>query len=307
MKKRLELVYGKSGSGKTTWGRRIAEHIYTTTGKKTRWYAGDGGVETLAGTEDFIDICNYTAYPNSFETCARITDGWFPIAPGGALAPTPDDALAEIGMNVFEGLNLMGDYLMGLNEGGLANLMARGITLNNDASFKFTDGTTKVGGNSRSHYGLGQTYMIANVQRSAALPGFTLWTAHERETKQGLIGPDVVGEMLTTTIGAYFGNTIHLMSVPVKQEVIDQTTRKKVEQRLLEYRAYTREHFDPSGAHFMRYFANTRLPRTVDPELMPEYLLGADPIDFYVRLEEARKREMAAIAARTSSTTGVIL
>ena len=56
-----DLVYGVSGSGKTSWWLKVAAYVFATTGKRTRWYLGDGGMQTLivSGAEEFADIMNY--------------------------------------------------------------------------------------------------------------------------------------------------------------------------------------------------------------------------------------------------------
>lgn len=298
------LVYGRSGSGKTSWWMAIARWLWETQGKKTRCYLGDGGGATIDvnGGEEFVEVFNYTARVNPFETVAAITEGHWPKDAADALSPTsqllPLQAadLLRLGLLVYEGLTVMGDYVMGSQVGGLAYRMAKGEILNNDASFKLTDGGLKVGGNARSHYMLGQRHLWEAVGRTATTPLPVIWTAHERKagedesTKESIIGPDVVGQALTSKIGACFGYAVHLHPVHALKKQKDPTTGKDVEQLSLDYRAYTQDHHDPNLKHYVRYYANCRIPTEVrqqHPEIMPEWL-PADALEFLRRLAMAK-------------------
>lgn len=301
MAKRVDLVYGASGSGKTTWALKLAEYIFATTGKKTRWYLGDGGGETievsgaLSGPNPFVEVILYNSLDNPLETTQLITEGY--SLGGGKLLPPTNEELATIGLWVFEGLTVMSDYIMGDRVGGLANRMSRGETLNNDDSYRLKDGGLQFGGNARSHYSFTQRRVLDLIQRSRVLPGMVLWTAHERriedeENRETLFGPDVCGKALTARIGASFGNTIHLQKVTTKKKVVDPVTKKQIEQLVLERRAYTVEHVDPEAKTFVKYYANTRIPAEIKEkglDLVPEFLCPPDPIAFYGALQTAEE------------------
>jgi hypothetical protein len=138
--------------------------------------------------------------------------------------------------------------------------------------------------------------MLDLIQRTIGLPGMVLWTGHERkvedtENRETLFGPDVCGSALTSRIGGSFGNTIHLQKVHVNVKVTDPVTKKQVEKIVREHRLYTTEHMDPESRTFAKYFANTRLPDLVaqkHPEWMPEYYTGANPLEYYQRLQDAQ-------------------
>lgn len=308
-----DLVYGVSGVGKTTWWLQMAKAVYAATGKRTRWYLGDGGGTTIhvAGgvrgraeldselnPDGYIEIFTYNLLEHPLETTQRICEGWWP-GREGKLHSTTNDEWAEIGLVVYEGLTFMSDYIMGNRIGGLAHRMAKGEMLNNDASFKLKDGELMFGGNARTHYGFTQRRMVDLVERSAGLPCHVGWTAHERkvedeDARQTWIGPDVCGTQLTTKIGASFGNTIHLHTVKGTVKAKDEATKKDVERVVLSRRAYTRSHYDPEGSHFVRYYANTRLPKEVPVDFMPEYM-DPDPIAYYRRLQQASEAAAAVM------------
>lgn len=302
-----DLVYGVSGSGKTSWWLQLARFLWQTKGLRTRWYLGDGGGGTLkvVDAEKFLQIMPYSLWDHPFETTAKLCDGYFPADPTKPNSPLLPPGVAdwgEIGLVVFEGLSVMADYLMGDRDGGLANRMAKGQVLNNDASFSFTDGQLKVGGNARTHYNLAQRRILSLVDATRALPVHVGWTAHERkvedEYREAWIGPDVVGQMLTTKIGMSFENTIHLHTVKTKRMVQDPLTKKPVEQVIVSRRAYTRTHFDPDQLHHVKFYANTRLDPALDPGAFPEQFEPPDPIAYYTALQEAREA-----AARLTAET----
>jgi hypothetical protein len=319
-----DLVYGVSGSGKTTWWLQMAKAVYAATGKKTRWYLGDGGGATIhvsgvtagAMTDDeigpvpYVEIMNFNLWDHPLETTQRICEGYWPQdvnTPNSKLLPTSNDELAEIGLFVFEGLSVMSDYIMGDKIGGLANRMSKGEMLNSDASFKLKDGELTFGGNARTHYGFTQRRMLDLVERTRALPAHVGFTAHERkseddDTRQSWIGPDVCGNVLTVKIGASFGNTIHLMPVRKVEKALDPVTKKQVESITMERRAYTRAHYDPEGTHFTRYFANTRLAPELPKDFLPEWM-EPNPVAYYRKLQEARE----TAAAKLPDVAGLVL
>ena len=316
MASRCELVYGKSGSGKTTWWMRIAEEIYRASGGKlkTRLYLGDGGLETVEAAglieEGIVEYCPFTLWNHPFETFQFITEGYWPEDPTNPKSKwvKPDYAkLAQsYGMFVFEGLSVGADYLMGDREGGLAERMSKGESLNNDESFKFTDGSIKVGGNARTHYSTTQRRILHYVETSKVLPGWVQWTAHERQaqdydTKEIEFGPDVAGKALTTKIGASFGNSVHLHPVTKKTKAKDPVSGKEVEKIEISYRAYTRKHYDPDNNTYIRYYANNRMAYTQTKD-MPEFLEPPDPMKFYAILAEGKRKHKELQAKKMELT-----
>lgn len=309
---RCELVYGKSGSGKTTWWMRLAEHIYHTKGLKTRLYLGDGGLETVSAAglieAGIVEVMEYNLWDNPFETCQRIAEGAWPE---DTLNPKskwkiekPTELYKRYGMMVYEGLSVMADYLMGDMPGGLAHRMAHGQSLNNDESFRFDDGSVKVGGNARTHYSTAQRRIEHYIRVSKGFPGWVQWTAHERQaqdtdTKVIEFGPDVAGKALTTKIGASFGNTIHLHPVTTKKKVRDTVTGQDVETQTITYRAYTRKHYDPDKTTFAPYYANNRMAYTQTAS-MPEYFEPPDPLKFYQTLADGERKHREQMAATTA-------
>src|SRR6186713_2483709 len=301
---RLDLVYGESGSGKTTWALQLAQYFWLKNKKRTRWYLGDGGGETIrqvlkAYGEEFIEIWEYPLWKHPFETTAKMMEGGWPINPDDPKSPLLSPAnwpqmQEKYGLFVYEGLTAMADYMMGDTEGGLADRMAKGQSLNNDDSFKFQDGMMKFGGNSRTHYGMVQRRIPHMLRENSRVPLFKIWTAHEQRAEDGIsketvIGPDVVGRMLTSKIMGSFGHTVHLCKVAKLVKEKDPHSSKVIEIPIAERRAYTESHYDPSGTNFAKYLANVRIPEGCPPNTIPLYYAPPEPLKFYADLEVAQK------------------
>lgn len=303
MARRVDLIYGPSGAGKTTFLLDLALYIYQTTGKTTVWNLADGGGETIfnsgyAGKDGFIKVNPFHLRKFPLETCQLLCEGYIPQDwedPTSKLVPPSVEERAQIGLWAFEGLTFMSDYMMGDKEGGMAWRQAKGQGFNKDQAYQLKDGSLAFGNNGRSDFGFVQRRILDLVDRSHALPGMVMFTAHERriddeDTRETFFGPDVCGKALTPRIGGSFGNTLHLQKVHVVKKVVDPTTKKTVDQITLERRLYTRDHVDPEAKTFVKFFANSRLPRLVAeqrPDFMPEYLSPPDPIAFYRKLQEA--------------------
>lgn len=316
------LIYGMSGVGKTSWHLKIARYKWLKEGRKTRWYLGDGGGQTLVGTEDFIEVMNYTLWPNPFDTTAKICEGYWPEdpkVPGSKLIKPPSNLGDLYGGFIFENITAMGDYTMGGLAAKYAEYRVKGGGGGNNPDEKdkdptkwYKEGDTLVAANTMSHYGQGQTRILDNIQRTWGLPGYVGWTAWER-TAGGekddrdrimTLGPDVIGKALTKSIGGSFGHTIRLVTVPESTKAIDPITKKQVQHNTLQHRAYLKKHFDPGAISFYECYANVRFPAMVaeqHPELCPEYIIS-DPFAFYELMAtlQAKEAELsAAISARS--------
>jgi len=144
--------------------------------------------------------------------------------------------------------------------------------------------------------------MLHYVETSKVLPGWVQWTAHERQasdydTKEIEFGPDVAGKALTTKIGASFDNSIHLHTVTKRSKTKDPTTGKDVESIAVSYRAYTRKHYDPEQATYVKYYANNRMAYT-QTALMPEFFDPPDPLKFYSVLAEGKRKHKELLASQ---------
>jgi hypothetical protein len=308
---RFELVYGKSGTAKTTWWMTIAEELFRLTGQTTRLYIGDGGLATVedAGLmeDKIVEACVFNERDWPFTTVRQISQGAWPNAKN-ELVPLAQSGADNVGLWVFEGLTVMSDYIMGSAKGGLADRAGKGEKIGQDSPIMVQDPSgEKFGGNAMAHWNFAQRRIIDAIQASKALPGFVIWTAHERAAEdkedgnEKIIGPAAAGKALTAQLPLWFGNTIHMTTATKKVKQKDPATGKDVDQYIVERRAYTRDHADPDGTVFVKYLANTRCPLVNGKNPMPEYLSPPDPLRFYAILKEAkdarREARSAAVAA----------
>lgn len=306
MSNRTELVYGASQSGKTTWNLSLAENMFVKRGRKTRWYLGDGGGETILNSglieAGAVEVFEFSKRDNPFATMQLCCEGYWPedLSDPNSKLVKPTD-FSDYGLFVFEGLSVGSDYMMGDKKGGLADRAAKGEKIGQDTPFVVSEDGLKFGGNPPSHFGFVQRRIVDLIERTRAIQvPMVIWTAHERKAEEGdlkgvfMFGPDVCGQALTSKIGAYFGNTIHMQVASKKTKKKDALTGRDIEVIENEHRAYTRKHSDPEGNTSLKYYANNRMPKEFGQD-MPEFLCPADPIKFYSILEEGKKKKLALL------------
>jgi hypothetical protein len=218
MDKTTILLYGRTNAGKTAQIGALAEHVYMTTGKKTRLYTADkGGVNTIQpyitlGIIEPIVINN--------------TDPWIFLnrAAKGMVRDSagkwqPGD-LSNVGLVAYESFRSFAEELLmwqaeksaeGVNIGGGSNV-----------SFQVKDGDEilKVGGGNVAHYKVTQDRMTSEIWRSQKLPvPYILWTSSVSKDDGAInsgkvLGPDVIGKALTEEVPRWFSYTIRLDVLP---------------------------------------------------------------------------------------------
>lgn len=233
MANRVIVAYGDSGTGKS----EAALALYFWRLKKwreqaglapdapppiMRVYVGDGSAATYLDTglvinppdepvnpEGLIELCYFNHYPWPLDVINQIAEGWFPESGvnGAPLVPPAKQAsYARVRFWGYEGLQVIGEYLMGSHQlGGLAEQAARGIKIGPDAAIrvvsteyeidlntglpnldrpkKNTGSGLAYGSNGTAHYMMGQTHMQGFVERTKALNGWVYLTTHERAAK----------------------------------------------------------------------------------------------------------------------------
>ena len=329
----FDCLYGGPAAGKSESVARLIEYVYRTTGKTARVCVGDGSTMTYHALMDagVVELCEYNMLDWPRTVIQNLAKGAWPID-GRWVFPGQTDPttgwvndLSNVGVWVFEGLSVAGDYLMGHARGGLADLAANGQKVGQDSPIRFIDGVidpktgklaegpgTATGGNSPAHYGVAQRLLVEAANESKKLPvDYVLWTAHEGSNdpekdmnRELVVAPAIPGRAMTGQIQKLFGNTLHLVSVPKRIKVQDSHTGKTIDDLDLEYRLYTRDHFSATGSVTTRFKACTR---GADDHAVPQFFVAETPgaalLQYYQTLARLTQDRAARIRDSVSSTT----
>lgn len=280
----IDCYFGQSGTGKSESAAAVIEAIFNETGKKARVAVGDGSAATYAGLVDagVVELADYSIRDWPLSTMTQFCQGYWPEDPldpkSKMIAMTPAK-LAELGIYVFEGLSVGSNYIMGDKKGGFAARAALGEKIAGDSPIQLIDlerdklGNTVAntgpglafGGVTLGGYGHAQRRMLGFIEHSKALPGWVIWTAHEKAAEdkvsnQKIIGPEVAGGALTANLSRVFNNTLHFATAESTKKVKDDHTGKQVDIIDAEYRIYTRDHFRAEANVYTKYKSVCRTP-----------------------------------------------
>jgi len=284
LSKFIECYFGQSGTAKSESAAAIITRIYNETGRTSRVLVGDGSAATYEGlvAAGVVELTDYTIRDWPQSTLSQLCQGFWPqdpLDPNSKLVPMTPEQFAKIGVYVIEGLSVGANYLMGDKKGAFAYRAARGEKIGQDSPIMVKDidrnaagqeiagsGPGLVfGGNPLSHFGVAQKRMLGFVEQSKSLPGWVIWTAHERSAEDKisgakLIGPEVAGGALTAVVSRVFNNTLHFATAEKTVKLKDEHTEKMVDVIDAEYRIYTRDHFRAEGTSYVKYKAVCRTP-----------------------------------------------
>ncbi len=272
------LLYGESGSTKTSQIASLAKWIKLRTGKRTRLYTSEpGGVGTIQHYIDagIIDVWDISNRPNAFETLDFAARGYWPDSTGKLVAPT-DETWKEFGLFAHDSMSGNGEMLLEeLRVKGAANEIVGA----EKAPQQFTSGTLRVAGSNQTHYGIVQGRVRKAINDSQRLPVHVLWTARELKVDvtdeltgkvKEVYGPLLAGQAMTASIPAWFGNCIHLNVI--REKALDPATKKEADK--LVRKAYFVNHY--VGDNKAAYLAKLRIPPELVSEMPTEKVLDAD-------------------------------
>lgn len=216
------LLYGRTNSGKTAQIGTLAEHVYKTTGKRTRLYTADkGGLDTIQphielGIIELVEILD----TNPFIFLNKAARGQVRDATGKWVLDAERNS--HIGCYAFESLRGIAEELM-LD---MANKATAGVNIGGGSNVSFQiqgDGETlKVGGSNMAHFGVAQARMTAEVWESQKLNAdYIIWTSSvskDDDTNAGgkVLGPDVIGKALTAEVPRWFNYTFRIDVLPAQ-------------------------------------------------------------------------------------------
>lgn len=257
------LLYGDTGSTKTTQIGMIARWEYERTGRITRLISADAGWEPLEPliAEGIIEPWGIQYVTDPFGVLTKLADGYWPqIQPGGKLKmfPPTEETWKRVGMYAVEGLSTIGNICL-MNHVHTARKVGEG-TVGQFSQQVETDKGTEVmqfGKAAMSHFGHVQDFVLLElVPRFAYLPvAHIIWTAHETRGddkemgdmgKGKALGPATVGKATAKKTGMKFGDTFHLVKVVTAQREKGRLVMGPDGRSLQEvsYRAFYEDHPD---------------------------------------------------------------
>jgi energy-coupling factor transporter ATP-binding protein EcfA2 len=248
------LLFGSTGSGKTTLIGELAESLVRKGKGRTRYYTADrGGWETirpyteleLSPGKPIIEVEPLTGNPWMWVDHA--VRGEKRNAQGQWVPGTDPD----IALYAFEGLTSIADTLMSW----MADASSKGVNIGGGGSFSFTvkegNEALKVGSNNQAHYSVAQQQAFEKSTQSQSLPGIVLWTAGDRrgddDATGGVIGPQVTGKALIGEVSRWFKYTFRAAI-----EVMPGMPAKHI--------LYTDRHIEMASKGLAQGMANARIP-----------------------------------------------
>ena len=303
---KVVLIYGESGTYKTSNVGMFAKWIYEKTGKATRLLSGDGGGWAPIQPEIDAGIIvpfSMVGIDNPIDTPKMLCRGYWPEynkeKQKTELLPPTEETWKEIGGYAFEGITSFATLAM-------RKLAAKGPRLGQDPSYKYIEGTTTAYGLNQSYYGFVQNHIFDLLILSNNLPvERVLWTAHETEatdddgSKSTIIGPEVVGAKATPKVPTWVGDCLHY-DFYIKEEKKIEGSR--IPQKIYGVRAYFVPHPHERTGYVQK--AKPRVPPAQLPALMERYPGGyfepslTSGLDEYLSLiEELTAKQTCSLAS----------
>ena len=219
------VIYGPTGSRKTSQIGEFAKYIYEKTHKVTRLISCDGG--GWAPIQDLINAGVIEAWrmvdePVLNSAIIAASKGAWPKklkngirSPGPVPLPMGEQkaiALKDVGAYAIEGWFSIANAVMRF-------LVEGGRKINEDVVSKFTEesdfGSFSFGAPSRGHFGFAQNFILDLIRNFSALPlERVLYTSLEGKGEDKIskvlqYGPGVAGQAITAAVPQYVGDCIH--------------------------------------------------------------------------------------------------
>lgn len=282
---RSGIVYGESGSRKSTAGKHFSHYILNKTGKKTLLLSSDGGgwgpmqPEITAGLIQAYRVNSMFPLP----VLRYISKGFWPQNPQESRISHTN--LVPIDFNEYGGLIIEG--VTSISMGIMRHLADGAIKTGEDATNPFVQKVIVNGqlqeetfaGNSRGHYGFVLNNLNSLMSNFNAMPfEYVLYTGLESRTEDDdrttIYGPQVAGKKGTSQIPSWVGDCIHAQTyqVPREVQVPDPNNPGKFMTSTVvdtSSRFYFIKHPDPATG--IMFPAKTRVTPEQLPNLMKRY------------------------------------
>lgn len=217
------VLYGPTGTRKTSQIGAFAKYIYEKTGKQTRLISADGG--GWAPVQDLINAGIIEAWRVTDEVDflsavrAAAAGAWPKLHKNGIRIPGPvvvpadkHKALKDVGAYAVEGFASIASAVMG-------DTVDKGRKINEDVVSKFGEegdfGKFSFGAPSRGHYGFAQRFILDMIKGFTGLPvDRTCFSSLEGKgedklSKQTVYGPATAGGAITASVPQYVGDCLH--------------------------------------------------------------------------------------------------
>lgn len=221
------ILYGPTGSRKTTQIGEYAKYIYERTGKTTRLVTCDGG-----GYSPIQDLVNagiiipwrINEEKNPKVALVKASRGAWPDAIHNGLRASK--LITEPGYldrGAYMEKNNVGAYAIeswaSIGQLIISDLVSRGQKISEDIVGSFTEtteyGSESFGAPAKSHFGFVQNFILGLIRNFSSIPvERVLYTSIEgkgedRLTKQLQYGPQVAGNAITASVPTYVGDCLH--------------------------------------------------------------------------------------------------
>jgi len=282
------MLYGDSGTRKTTELMTGALYVFEQTGRKCRFVSAESAAEEIVAPaverellatplwmykslhpRAFLKKLQRGEWPYMVDSAGGRTDNP-EKAVGRKWFPTPAEDWAGLGGYIFEGLQSYGELIMGDLRATQSKAGATGET--GLASPGYSECDESLGSNAKSHYNAAQGDMLEflteapkNVfDQSKGKVQYFFVSTHESKgtdgTNKTIFGPAVIGQAATDKVQKKVGLMVHheLVVTRVKDASGAEGLKHSV-------RAYFMPHPDSENAS-INWQAIVRLPFTADPQ-----------------------------------------
>ncbi len=218
---RSGVIYGSTGTFKTTAVAHFSRWIAETTGKATLLFtaSAEGGWEPCAEEVRAGMVLPYKCDVNTIPLpiIRRVSQGYWPENPEepdiAQVSFVPVD-WSKVGGIAVEGITSLGTMLM-------RHCADKNLKTGEEGTSRFTQPINVNGEiqyetfvqNSRGHYGFVQNQLYSLISNFTSLPAaYVLFTAHEKKyTEDGelQVGINVPGKAITSLVPTWLGDCIH--------------------------------------------------------------------------------------------------
>lgn len=227
---RTGIIYGDSGTFKSTACKHFSRYIYEKTGRMTLLFSQDGGgwgpmVPEIQDGMISAYRCNAQV---PLPVLRKVSQGYWPT--DTSKADISETNMVPVDWSRFGGMIVEG--ITSFSQSIMRFLADNGIKTGEEATNLFLQRVIvegkiteeKFAGNSRGHYGFVQNALYSAVTNFSALPcEYVLFTGLESRTEEDdrstIYGPQIAGKKATNLVPSWVGDCIHSQGYPVERIV----------------------------------------------------------------------------------------